>query len=97
IPFSELPSEDKVIYLEGSPLITSGTHNIKFVVGSKTSVYIDVIDILGSTIAIVLDDRDVFAGTHTRTISIPNVAQGTYFLRMTTYASSTLFAFGMIN
>ena len=97
ILYSELPSEDKVIYLEGSPLITSGTHNIKFVVGSKTAVYITMIDILGSTIATVLDDREVFAGTHTRTISIPNVAQGTYFLRMTTYASSTLFAFGMIN
>lgn len=95
-PYTEVPMEDKITYIEGSPLLTPGSHTISFDVGQPSTVTIDVIDLYGSTIATVVNNEPFQVGNHSRTMDLPNVAQGTYFVRLTTFTSSTIEGFGVI-
>lgn len=95
-PYREIPMEDKITYIEGSPLLGPGSHAISFAVGQASPVTIDVIDLFGNPITTVVDNESFQVGTHTRTMNLPNIAQGTYFLRMTTFTSSVIEGFGVV-
>lgn len=95
-PYKEIPIEDRISYIEGSPLLGPGSHDVSFAVGQTSPVTIDVIDLFGNPITTVVDNEQFQAGTYTRTMNLPNIAQGTYFLRMTTFASSVIEGFGVV-
>ncbi|MCX6139363.1 MAG: S8 family peptidase [Candidatus Kapabacteria bacterium] len=95
-PYTEIPQENKIVYLEGAPLVAPGTREIRFAIQESTPVVIDIIDLFGSTVATVINEPIVPVGTFSRAITIPSMAQGTYFLRMTTYMTPSIFSFGLV-
>jgi len=96
VQYAQLPEADGIIYVEGSPLLTPGNHEIRFTTSMTSPVTIDIIDIFGSTIATPIQEPSLLPGTYARTINVPSVAQGSYFLRLTTYATTSSYSFGIV-
>ncbi len=93
--FAVSPTQDRIIFVENMPLVRPGATSIIFTVTSPSPVLIDVVDVVGRTVAVVLDELNVPTGTHPRTIMLPSIASGTYFLRMTTYRGMSTVGFGV--
>lgn len=93
--FAQSPTQDRIIFVENMPLVRPGATSIIFTVTSPSPVLIDVVDVVGRTVAVVLDEYNVPTGTHPRSITMPSIASGTYFLRMTTYRGMSTVGFGI--
>lgn len=93
--FTVTPTQDRIIYVENMPVVRPGATSIVFTVTSPSPVLIDVVDVVGRTVAVVLDELNIPTGTHPRTINVPSIASGTYFLRMTTYRGMSTVGFGV--
>ncbi len=93
--FVVTPTQDQIIYLENMPVVAPGSSTMIFNVTAPSPVLIDIVDLMGRTVAIVVDELNVPAGTHRRTIEIPSAASGTYFLRMNTYRGISSIGFGI--
>lgn len=95
-PYTPLPYRDALLHVSGSPLLTPGPAEIVYSLTTPSNVVLDVIDITGRSVSTLYSENDVLGGDHTITVSIPEISQGAYFIRLTTIGSSTLFPVGVV-
>lgn len=93
--YTVLPTQDQILYIENMPVVPPGPTTLIFTVASPTPVLVDIVDVVGRPVATVLDELNVPTGTHTRTVDIPTIAGGTYFVRLTTYRGVSSKGFGV--
>jgi hypothetical protein len=89
------PSQDRILHVDKLPVVSPGATTVVFSIAAPSPVQIDIVDLMGRSLATVVYELNVAAGSHTRSIQIPSVASGTYFFRMTTYRGSTALVFGI--
>lgn len=89
------PSQDRILHVDKLPVVSPGATTVVFSIAAPSPVQIDIVDLMGRSLATVVDELNVAAGSHTRSIQIPSVASGTYFFRMTTYRGSNALVFGI--
>jgi subtilisin family serine protease len=89
-PYVPIAQTDRILYLEGGPAVSAGAHRIRFELSASTPVTIDVVDIMGRPTGILVDELNLTPGIHERSVNIPSVATGVYFLRMLTYFGVTM-------
>lgn len=94
-PYTPLPYGDAILHVSGSPLLTPGPAEIIFSLTTPSNVVLDVIDIGGRTVSTLFSENDVLGGDHKITVSIPDISQGAYFIRLTTQRGSTVFGVGI--
>lgn len=85
VPYVPLSAVDRILYLEGGPAVSAGPHALRFELSATTPVTIDIVDIMGRSVGTMVDELNLTPGVHERTIDIPAVATGAYFIRMLTY------------
>ncbi len=95
-PYVPIPLVDGIKHVAGSPLLSGDQAEIVFALSLPSHVVLDMIDIAGRQIAVLHTESDVISGDHSVTITVPDVAQGAYFLRLTTDRSSRLFPIGIV-
>ncbi|MEY3386426.1 MAG: hypothetical protein RIR53_1237 [Bacteroidota bacterium] len=95
-PYESLPTTDAIIHVSGSPLLTAGTTDVIISLSIPSDVTLDAIDITGRSVATLHAESNLIAGEHRLSVNFPEVAQGAYFLRLTTKRSSTLFGVGVV-
>jgi hypothetical protein len=93
--FTVTPTQDRILFVSGMPVLTSGSTSLIFTVTSPSPVLIDVVDIMGRQVAVLVDELNVPTGTHQRSVNVPSAASGTYFMRMTTYRGASAIGFGI--
>lgn len=89
VPFTPLPLNDSIFFIEGGPAITPGLHTVRFSLSGPSPVQIQVVNVTGEYVATVFNEFNVTSGEHTEVVDIPNVATGTYFLVMTSYGGTS--------
>jgi subtilisin family serine protease len=95
-PYERAPGSDAILHLEGSPLCTPGSREFVFTLASPSFVQVELVDLFGSPVRTILNEQNVPAGTHSRTIDIPSAAQGGYFLVLRTVTTTASFGFGIV-
>lgn len=95
-PYTPLPYRDAILHVGGSPLLTPGPADIVFSLTTPSRTVLDIIDIAGRTVGTLYADNDVLGGDHKITVSIPEIAQGAYFIRLTTMRGSSVFPVGIV-
>lgn len=95
-PYVPIPLVDGIKHVAGSPLLSSGEAEIVYSLTLPSNVVLDLIDITGRQVAVLHTESDVISGDHSVTITLPDVAQGAYFVRLTTARSSRLFPIGIV-
>jgi len=95
-PYTPLPYRDAILHVSGSPLLTPGPAEIIFSLTTPSNVVLDVIDIGGRTVSTLFSENDVLGGDHKITVSIPDISQGAYFIRLTTERGSSVFPIGIV-
>ncbi|MBU3699467.1 MAG: T9SS type A sorting domain-containing protein [Candidatus Kapabacteria bacterium] len=95
-PYESLPSSDAIIHVGGSPLLTPGATDIIFTLTNPSNITLDVIDITGRPVSTLYTESNMVAGNHRVNVNLPEVAQGAYFIRLTTERTSSLFGIGMV-
>jgi hypothetical protein len=93
--FTVTPTQDRILFVSGMPVVTPGTTSLIFTVTSPSPVLIDIVDIMGRQVAVLVDELNVPTGTHQRSVSVPSAASGTYFMRMTTYRGASAIGLGI--
>jgi hypothetical protein len=93
--FTVTPTQDRILFVSGMPVLTSGSTSLIFTVTSPSPVLIDVVDIMGRQVAVLVDELNVPTGTHQRSVNVPSAASGTHFMRMTTYRGASAIGFGI--
>lgn len=84
VPYERAPTASEIIHVENGPTLRPGTTNITYQLHFITGVAIDIVDLFGRTIADVYDAYEGMIGTHVRSIEIPSVPSGNYFIRLRT-------------
>lgn len=83
-PYQAIPSGSRIIHIEGGPRLTAGATAITFSVHFITGIELDMVDVLGRTVATLYSAYEVAPGLHAQTVNIPTVEDGNYFLRLRT-------------
>lgn len=93
--YTVVPTQDQILYIENMPVLPPGATSLIFTVASPSPVLIDIVDVVGRPVAILVNELNVPTGTHQRTVDIPTIAGGTYFMRLTTYRGVSSKGFGI--
>lgn len=95
-PYTPLPYRDAILHVGGSPFLTPGPSDIVFSLTTPSRVVLDIIDIAGRTVGTLYASNDVLGGDHKITVSIPEISQGAYLIRLSTERGSSVFPIGIV-
>ena len=82
--YTSAPQSSRIVHIEGGPTLASGATSITFSIHFITGVELDVVDMLGRTVATLYSAYELAPGLHAETVDIPNVVAGNYFVRLRT-------------
>jgi subtilisin family serine protease len=83
VPWTPLPTESRMLTVEGGTILTPGTSVlVRYDVHQTSAVRIELIDLSGRTISTLHTERSVPAGSYVFTMAVPPLASGMYAIRM---------------
>lgn len=82
--YEPAPTASEIIHVENGPTLRPGTTNITYRLHFITGVALDMVDLFGRTVADLYNAYEGMIGTHVRSVAIPDVPSGNYFLRLRT-------------
>lgn len=82
--YTPTASRSRILFLANGPVLQPGSASMHYTLRQPGAVVIDLLDIFGRQTAVLLNKRDAVSGDAELAFDVPNVASGTYFIRLQT-------------
>jgi len=82
--YTPTSSHSRILFLADGPVMEPGQAVLHYTLRQPGAVVIDLVDMFGRQAAVFLNKRDAVSGDAVLDFTVPNVASGTYFIRLQT-------------
>lgn len=82
--YTPTSSRSRILFVANGPILQPGVASMQYTLRQPGAVIIDVVDMFGRPTAVILNKRDAVSGDSEVSFTVPNVASGTYFIRLQT-------------